>query len=87
MDFQCTHTMGGPAPSLHRESTDSLILTLEYSKKGIGVVTKAIVLLTNAFIIVPNLRNCVHILPHVLHNHIVPLWWCTQPIISDDKIM
>ena len=26
-DFQCTHTMGGPAPSLHRESTDSLILS------------------------------------------------------------
>ena len=25
MAFQCTHTMGGPAPSLHRESTDSLI--------------------------------------------------------------
>ena len=23
--FQCTHTMGEPAPSLHRESTDSLI--------------------------------------------------------------
>ena len=23
--FQCTHTMGGPEPSLHRESTDSLI--------------------------------------------------------------
>ena len=23
--FQCTHTMGGLAPSLHRESTDSLI--------------------------------------------------------------
>ena len=25
MAFQCTHTMGGPEPSLHRESTDSLI--------------------------------------------------------------
>ena len=23
--FQCTHTMGGLEPSLHRESTDSLI--------------------------------------------------------------
>ena len=25
-DFQCMHTAGGPAPSLHRESTDSLIV-------------------------------------------------------------
>ena len=23
MAFQCMHTMGGPGPSLHRESTDS----------------------------------------------------------------
>ena len=27
MDFQCTHTMSRPVPSLHRESTDSLIHT------------------------------------------------------------
>ena len=27
MAFQCTHTMGRPEPSLHRESTDSLIFT------------------------------------------------------------
>ena len=26
--FQCTHTMGVPAPFLHRESTDSLIYTV-----------------------------------------------------------
>ena len=27
--FQCTRTMGVSAPSLHRESTDSLIRTLQ----------------------------------------------------------
>ena len=26
--FQCTHTMGGSAPSLHRESTDSLMIII-----------------------------------------------------------
>ena len=50
--------------------------------KGIRVLTKAIVLLTKTFIIVLRLCNHVHILPPVLHNHIVPLWWYPQPIIS-----
>ena len=28
--FQCTHTMGVSVPSLHGESTDSLIVTCTY---------------------------------------------------------
>ena len=49
-------------------------------KKAIGVLTKAIVLLTK-------LLRCVCIsvsifLPTELHDHIVSLWWCPQPIVS-----
>ena len=42
MDFQCTHTMGGPAPSLHRESTDSLIVA---ESKKLGMEMMLVILL------------------------------------------
>ena len=45
-------------------------------------MTKAIVLLTNTFIIALHLRNCVQTLRPILRSRIIPLWWCPQPIVS-----